>query len=150
MLTLKMDIIDVVATDHAPHTLEEKQQVYTKAPSGGPLVQHALPAMLDKYHQGIISLEKIVEKMCHNPARLFQVKERGFIREGYFADLVAVDLNTPWTVNRENIAYKCGWSPFEGHSFTSEVSHTWVNGQLAYRKGEFLDLEQGMRLTFDR
>lgn len=144
------DRIDIVATDHAPHTLEEKQQVYTKAPSGGPLVQHALPAMLDKYHQGIISLEKIVEKMCHNPARLFQVQERGFIREGYFADLVAVNLKNPWTVNRENIAYKCGWSPFQGHTFTAAVSHTWVNGQLAYHQGEFLDLQQGMRLTFDR
>lgn len=144
------DRIDIVATDHAPHTLEEKQQVYTKAPSGGPLVQHALPAMLDKYHQGIISLEKIVEKMCHNPARLFQVQERGFIREGYFADLVAVNLNNPWTVNRDNIAYKCGWSPFEGHSFTAEVSHTWVNGQLAYHQGKFMELQHGMRLTFDR
>ncbi len=144
------DRIDIIATDHAPHTLEEKQQVYTKAPSGGPLVQHALPAMLDKYHQGIISIEKIVEKMCHNPARLFQVQERGFIREGYYADLVAVELNNPWTVERENIAYKCGWSPFEGHTFASTVTHTWVNGELAYQQGKFLELQNGMRLTFDR
>ncbi len=144
------DRIDIVATDHAPHTLEEKQQVYTKAPSGGPLVQHALPAMLDKYHQGIISLEKIVEKMCHNPARLFQVQERGFIREGYFADLVAVSLKNPWTVDRKNIAYKCGWSPFEGHTFKAGVTHTWVNGQLAYQQGKFHKLNNGMRLTFDR
>ncbi len=144
------DRIDIIATDHAPHTLEEKQQVYTKAPSGGPLVQHALPAMLDKYHQGIISLEKIVEKMCHNPARLFQVQERGFIREGYYADLVAVNLNNPWTVQPKNIAYKCGWSPFEGHTFASTVTHTWVNGELAYQQGKFLELQNGMRLTFDR
>ncbi len=144
------DRIDIIATDHAPHTLEEKQQVYTKAPSGGPLVQHALPAMLDKYHQGIISLEKIVEKMCHNPARLFQVQERGFIREGYYADLVAVELNNPWTVQPKNIAYKCGWSPFEGHTFASTVTHTWVNGELAYQQGKFLELQNGMRLTFDR
>ena len=144
------DRIDIVATDHAPHTLEEKQQVYTKAPSGGPLVQHALTAMLDKYHAGVIGLEKIVEKMCHNPARLFDVKERGFIREGYYADLVAVNLNSPWRVDRGNIAYKCGWSPFEGHTFTSQVTHTWVNGHLAYENGTFRELQKGMRLTFDR
>ena len=144
------DRIDIVATDHAPHTLEEKQQVYTKAPSGGPLVQHALTAMLDKYHAGVIGLEKIVEKMCHNPARLFDVQERGFIREGYYADLVAVNLNQPWKVDRDNIAYKCGWSPFEGHTFTSQVSHTWVNGHLAYQNGKFMELQKGMRLTFNR
>ena len=144
------DRIDIVATDHAPHTLEEKQQVYTKAPSGGPLVQHALTAMLDKYKAGVIGLEKIVEKMCHNPARLFDVQERGFIREGYYADLVAVNLDQPWMVERDNIAYKCGWSPFEGHTFTSRVSHTWVNGHLAYQNGTFMELQKGMRLTFDR
>ena len=144
------DRIDVVATDHAPHTLEEKSQVYTKAPSGGPLVQHALPAMLDKYHEGIIGLEKIVEKMCHNPSRLFDIEQRGYIREGYFADLVAVNLKSAWTVNRENIAYNCGWSPFEGHQFKSQVTHTWVNGHLAYNKGIYSEDRIGMRLTFDR
>ena len=144
------DRIDVVATDHAPHTLEEKSQVYTKAPSGGPLVQHALPAMLDKHHQGIIGIEKIVEKMCHNPAKLFDIEKRGYIREGYFADLVAVDLKEAWTVNKENIAYKCGWSPFEGHQFNSKVTHTWVNGHLAYNGGTYSELRKGMRLTFDR
>ena len=111
------DRLDVIATAHAPHTLEEKSQVYTKAPSGGPLVQHALPAMLEFYHQGRISLEKIVQKMCHNPAILFQVEKRGYIREGYKADLVLIDLNAPRTVQKENILYKCGWSPFEGTKF---------------------------------
>ena len=144
------DRIDIVATDHAPHTLEEKSQVYTKAPSGGPLVQHALPAMLDKYHEGIIGLERIVEKMCHNPAKLFDIEKRGYIREGYFADLVAVDLKGAWTVNKENIAYKCGWSPFEGHRFNSKVTHTWVNGHLAYNNGDYSEERRGMRLTFDR
>ncbi|MEL6917733.1 MAG: dihydroorotase, partial [Bacteroidota bacterium] len=122
------DKIDVVATDHAPHTLQEKDNVYTKAPSGGPLVQHALPAMLENYHAGRISLEKIVEKMCHNPAKLFQIKKRGFLREGYFADLVAVNLNDSWQVNKNNIFYKCGWSPFEGVAFRSRISHTFING----------------------
>ncbi|MCX2718219.1 dihydroorotase [Lentiprolixibacter aurantiacus] len=144
------DRIDVVATDHAPHTLEEKSQVYTKAPSGGPLVQHALPAMLDKYHEGVIGLEKIVEKMCHNPARLFDIEKRGFIREGYYADLAAVDLKGSWKVSKENIAYKCGWSPFEGHQFKSKVTHTWVNGHLAYHNGNYSEQRKGMRLTFDR
>ncbi|MBT8320193.1 MAG: dihydroorotase [Eudoraea sp.] len=144
------DRLDIVATDHAPHTLEEKNQVYTKAPSGGPLVQHALPAMMDKYHEGLISLEKIVEKMCHNPAKLFDIEKRGYVREGYFADLVAADLNGSWTVNKENIAYKCGWSPFEGHRFKSQVTHTWVNGHLAYHRGNYSNLKKGMRLTFDR
>ncbi len=144
------DRIDVIATDHAPHTLDEKNNVYTKAPSGGPLVQHALPAMLDKYHKGVLSLEKIVEKMCHNPAILFEVEKRGFIREGYFADLVAVDLNGRWKVAKENIVYKCGWSPFEGHSFKSKVSHTFVNGHLAYENGNFSSKRNAMRLTFDR
>lgn len=144
------DRIDIVATDHAPHTLEEKRQVYTKAPSGGPLVQHALPAMLEKYKEGVISLEKMVGKMCHNPARLFDLEKRGYIREGYYADLVAVNLNAPWTVSKENIAYKCGWSPFEGHTFKSGVTHTWVNGHLAYHLGNFSEERKGMRLTFDR
>ncbi|WP_299211386.1 dihydroorotase [uncultured Dokdonia sp.] len=144
------DRLDVIATDHAPHTLEEKNQVYTKAPSGGPLVQHALPAMLEFYHQGRISLEKIVQKMCHNPAILFQVENRGFIREGYKADLVLVDLNAPWTVQKENILYKCGWSPFEGTTFKSRITHTFVNGRLAYKNFKVYDDTFGERLTFDR
>jgi len=144
------DRIDVVATDHAPHTLSEKENKYSKAPSGGPLVQHALVGMLEKYHEGLITLEKIVEKMCHNPAKLFSVKERGFIREGYFADLVVVAINDPWTVSKANIAYKCGWSPFEGHRFASKVTHTFVNGHLAFEKGVFSPLKNAKRLTFNR
>ncbi|PTM05727.1 MAG: dihydroorotase, partial [Bacteroidetes bacterium] len=144
------DRIDVIATDHAPHTLEEKNNVYTKAPSGGPLVQHALVAMLEAHHQGKISIEKIVEKMCHNPAILFQVEKRGYIKEGYFADLVIVDLNNPWTVKKDNILYKCGWSPFEGTSFKSRISHTFVNGSLVYNNFKFYDAHAGKRLTFAR
>jgi dihydroorotase len=140
--------IDVVATDHAPHTIEEKQNKYFKAPSGGPLVQHALVAMLDMYHKGIFSLEKIAEKMSHYPAILFRVRERGFIREGYWADLVLVDLNNSWTVNKENIFYKCGWSPFEGHTFKSKVTHTFVNGHLVYNNGNFNETIKGQRLLF--
>ena len=142
--------IDVIATDHAPHTLEEKNNVYTKAPSGGPLVQHALPAMLEKYHDGVISLEKIVEKMCHNPAKLFQIKNRGFIKEGFFADITIVNPNEPWKVTKENIAYKCGWSPFEGNTFRSKVSHTFVNGHLAYKNGKFSSQRNAKRLTYNR
>tara|TARA_R110000868_G_scaffold360484_1_gene622499 strand:+ start:6298 stop:7644 length:1347 start_codon:yes stop_codon:yes gene_type:complete len=142
--------IDVIATDHAPHTLEEKKKVYTKAPSGGPMVQHALPAMLEMYHREKISIEKVVEKMCHNPAILFQVEKRGFIREGYFADLVFVDLNNPWTVNKENILYKCGWSPFEGTSFKSRITHTFVNGNLAFENFKFHNFKSAKRLTFNR
>ena len=144
------DKIDVIATDHAPHTLEEKSNVYTKAPSGGPLVQHALPAMLEFYHQGKITLEKIVQKMCHNPAILFDVEKRGYIREGYKADLVLVDLNAPWTVNKDNIFYKCGWSPFEGTTFTSRITHTFVNGRLVYKNFKVYEGLHGERLTFDR
>lgn len=142
--------IDVIATDHAPHTLEEKNNVYTKAPSGGPLVQHALVAMLEAQHQGKISIEKLVEKMCHNPAILFQVEKRGYIKEGYFADLVIVDLNNPWTVKKENILYKCGWSPFEGTSFKSRITHTFVNGSLVYKNFKFYDANAAKRLTFNR
>jgi dihydroorotase len=142
--------IDVIATDHAPHTLEEKNNVYTKAPSGGPLVQHALVAMLEAHHQGKISIEKLVEKMCHNPAILFQVEKRGYIKEGYFADLVIVDLNNPWTVKKENILYKCGWSPFEGTSFKSRITHTFVNGSLVYKNFKFYDANAAKRLTFNR
>ena len=144
------DRIDIIATDHAPHTMDEKSNMYTKAPSGGPLVQHALPAILEKYHEGMISLEKIAEKMCHNPAKLFQIKKRGFIKEGFFADLVVVDMNSTWTVSKDNIAYKCGWSPFEGNSFRSSISHTFVNGHLAYDNGGFSNKRNAMRLTFDR
>lgn len=144
------DRIDVIATDHAPHTLEEKSNVYTKAPSGGPLVQHAMVALLEMYHRGVISLEKIVEKTAHNPAILFDIKDRGYIRKGYKADLVIVDLNAPWTVNSENILYKCGWSPFEGTNFTSRITHTLVNGQVAYEHLKFPNRTYGERLTFNR
>lgn len=143
------DVIDVVATDHAPHTWEEKQQSYFKAPSGGPLVQHSLVAMLELYHQGKITLEKIVQKMAHNPAILFRVQNRGFIREGYFADLVLVDLDKPWTVNKDNILSKCQWSPFDGYRFKSQVTHTIVSGHLTFDNGIFHEEEKGQRLTFD-
>ena len=144
------DRIDVIATDHAPHTLEEKQNTYFKAPSGGPLVQHALVAMLELVQQGKISLEKVVEKMCHNPAILFGVQERGFIREGYHADLVLVDPQAPWTVAKDNILAKCGWSPFEGQEFGARVTHTWVNGNLVYKEGRLLEGSTGERLLFSR
>ena len=144
------DKIDVIATDHAPHTFEEKSNVYTKAPSGGPLVQHALPALLEMHHDGDISIEKIVEKFCHNPAILFDVEKRGFIKEGYYADLVIVNLNNPWTVKKENILYKCGWSPFEGTTFKSRITHTFINGGLAYENFKFYDTKYAKRLTFDR
>lgn len=142
--------IDIVATDHAPHTLEEKRNPYMQAPSGGPLVQHALPAMLEKFHEGIIGLETIVEKMCHNPAILFQLKKRGYLREGYFADLVLADTKRAWEVNKANIAYKCGWSPFVGQVFQSAVTHTFVNGHLAYENGRFSKIRKAARLTFNR
>lgn len=144
------DRIDVIATDHAPHTLEEKRQVYTKAPSGGPLVQHGLLAMLEAVHNKKISLDKVVEKMCHNPARLFQIEKRGFIKKGFYADLVLVDLNTSQQVTKDNILYKCGWSPFEGITFNSEITHTFVNGNLVYNKGVFNTETKGMQLTFNR
>lgn len=144
------DRIDVIATDHAPHTLDEKNNVYTKAPSGGPLVQHALVAMLQQHKNGKISLEKLVQKMCHNPALLFDVEKRGFIREGYYADLVEVDLNAPWQVQKPNILYKCGWSPFEGLTFDAKINKTFVNGHLAYENGILSDERHGQRLTFTR
>lgn len=144
------DKIDLIATDHAPHTLEEKDNTYFKAPSGGPLVQHALPAMLEFYHQGKMTLPKIVEKMCHAPAVCFQIENRGFIREGYAADLVLIDLNKPWQVKKDNILYKCGWSPFEGITFQSSITHTWVNGHLAYLNGYFDESQKGQRLLFNR
>ncbi len=147
---LLADKIDVVATDHAPHTIEEKTNPYFKAPSGGPLVQHALVAMLELFHRGAISIEKVVEKMCHAPAKCFRIKNRGFIREGFAADLVLVDLNDPWRVEKDNVLYKCGWSPFEGEEFHSKVSHTFVNGKLVYKQGNIDESVRGERLLFDR
>ncbi|WP_297762478.1 dihydroorotase [uncultured Muriicola sp.] len=142
--------IDILATDHAPHTLEEKDQKYLKAPSGGPLVQHALPAMMEKALEGKISMEAMVTKMCHNPSILFQIKDRGYLREGYFADLVVVNPNELWEVNKSNILYKCGWSPFEGTSFKSKITHTFVNGHLAFNNGKFSTDLNAKRLTFNR
>ncbi|TDW45884.1 dihydroorotase [Flavobacterium sp. 270] len=142
--------IDVIATDHAPHTKEEKMQSYLNAPSGGPLVQHAVVAMFEAHHQGKISVEKIVEKMCHNPAKIFKIEKRGFIREGYFADLVIVNPSLPWSVNPDNILAKCGWSPFEGYAFRSRITHTFVNGELIYNNFKVKDSRAGKRLLFDR
>jgi dihydroorotase len=144
------DRIDVIATDHAPHTLEEKKQSYLKAPSGGPLVQHAVVALFEAHHQGKISIEKIVEKMAHNPAKIFKIEKRGFIREGYFADLAIINTGLPWNVKKENILYKCGWSPFEGYSFKSRITHTFVNGELVYQNGKVKDVRNGKRLLFNR
>jgi dihydroorotase len=144
------DRIDVIATDHAPHTLEEKQNKYSNCPSGGPLVQHALVVMMEAYIKGKISVEKIVEKMCHNPAKLFKIENRGFIKEGYFADLVLVNPHMPWNVKKENILSKCGWSPFEEVNFKSRITHTFVNGNLVYANGKVKDIIVGKRLTFNR
>ena len=144
------DRIDVIATDHAPHTIEEKQQSYLKAPSGGPLVQHSVVAMFEKFHQGKISIEKIVEKMAHNPAKIFKIKNRGFIKVGYYADLVIINSNLPWTVKKENILAKCGWSPFEGIQFKSSITHTFVNGSLVYFKSKVNETRFGKRLLFER
>ena len=141
------DRIDLVTTDHAPHTLEEKQKPYFQSMSGAPMVQHSLNIMLEFYKQGLISLEKIAEKMCHNPAILYHIEKRGFIREGYFADLTLVDLNTSWTVSKENILYKCGWSPVEGTTFHSSITQTFVNGNLVYNNGLFNEKTRGMALT---
>ena len=142
--------IDIIATDHAPHTLKEKAQPYLMAPSGGPLVQHALPALFELYHQGKISLEQIVEKTAHNPAICFQIDKRGYIREGYWADLVLVDLNSPWEVRTDNIFYKCGWSPFEGQTFQARITHTIISGHLAWENGHLKDDIPGKRLKFKR
>jgi dihydroorotase len=144
------DRIDIIATDHAPHTWDEKQNNYWNAPSGGPLIQHALPAMITAMRHGRLSPEKLVEKMCHAPAICFQVKERGFIREGYWADLVLVDPEKAFEVTKDSLHYKCGWSPFEGGTLYGEVSHTWVSGHLAYQKGQFDEDTKGKRITFDR
>lgn len=144
------DRIDVIATDHAPHTLEEKQQPYLKAPSGGPLVQHAVVAMFEAHLEGKISVEKIVEKMAHNPAKIFKIKKRGFIKVGYYADLAIVNSGLPWSVKKENIFAKCGWSPFEDFTFRSRITHTFVNGQLVYQNFKVKDIRCGKRLLFDR
>jgi dihydroorotase len=144
------DTIDVIATDHAPHTLEEKMNVYTKAPSGGPLIQHGLVAMLELHRNGKITLEKIVEKMCHNPAVLFSINKRGFIREGYYADLVLVDPGKSWTVTKENMLAKCQWSPFEGQKFQHTVMFTIVNGVVAFENGQINETNRGLRLSFER
>lgn len=144
------DQIDVIATDHAPHTWDEKQNSYFNAPSGGPLIQHSLVAMLELHHQGLIPVEKIVEKMSHNVATLYRIQQRGFIREGYYADLVLVDMQKPWTVNKSNILAKCGWSPFEGTTFQSSVDRTWVSGHLASSNGQINEGKAGHRLLFNR
>lgn len=144
------DRIDVIATDHAPHTLEEKINPYMTCPSGGPLVQHAVVAMFEAHHQGKISVEKIVEKMCHNPAKIFKIEKRGFIKEGYYADIAIVNAYLPWNVKKENILYKCGWSPFEGYNFKSRVTHTFVNGKLVYHNGKVKETKVGQRLLFER
>ncbi|MDN5216086.1 dihydroorotase [Fulvivirgaceae bacterium BMA12] len=144
------DRIDIVTTDHAPHSIEEKQKPYFQSMSGAPMVQHALNIMLEFYKQGLISLEKIAEKMCHNPATLYSIEKRGFIREGYFADLAIVDLNSSWTVNKKNTLYKCGWSPLEGTIFQTKVTHTFVNGNLVYENGSFNEMKRGQALTTEK
>jgi dihydroorotase len=141
--------IDVIATDHAPHTLEEKSKPYLEAPSGGPLVQHALPAMLELYHQQKISLEQIVQKMAHNPAICFKVSQRGFIREGYWADMVLINTKSPWTAVPADNLYKCGWSPFDGQKFQSQITHTIVSGNLAWAHGQLQNDNNGIRLSFN-
>ena len=142
--------IDVLATDHAPHTSEEKNNDYLNAPSGGPLVQHALVALLEASKAGKISIEKLVEKSAHNPAILFEIEKRGFLREGYFADLVLVDPNKSWTVEKDNILYQCGWSPFEGTTFSHSIDTTFVNGKKVYEKGRVIESDSAMRLSFNR
>jgi len=144
------DRIDLIATDHAPHTLAEKENSYNNAPSGGPMVQHALSVLMECHLQGKISLEKVVEKICHNPAQLFDIDRRGYVREGYYADLVLVDLNAPYTVASDNLHYKCGWSPLEGETFQAQVTHTFVNGHLAYENGQFSNQKASMAVAFKR
>ena len=144
------DRIDVLATDHAPHTLDEKNNSYKNAASGGPLVQHAVIAILEKVKEGVISIEKAVEKMSHNPAKLFQIEKRGFIKESFYADLVLIDTNKPQTVSKDNLLYKCGWSPFEGITFSHTITHTFVNGNLVYENGKINENIRGKRLTFNR
>ena len=141
------DRIDIVTTDHAPHTLEEKQKPYFQSMSGAPIIQHSVNIMLEFFKQGLISLEKIAEKMCHNPATLYSIEKRGFIREGYFADVTIVDLNASWTVDKNNILSKCGWSPLEGTTFHTKVMHTFVNGNLVYDNGKFTETKRGLPLS---
>ena len=147
---LNDDRIDIIATDHAPHTYEEKNNEYVNCPSGGPLVQHSLVTVLEGYHNNKIKLEKIVQKMCHNPAILYEIEKRGFIKEEYYADIVIFNLNNPWTVNKENILYKCGWSPFEGSTFRSRISYTIVNGNIVYNNDKIFDNKLGKKLIFSR
>lgn len=142
--------IDIIATDHAPHTLEEKENSYFKAPSGGPLVQHALQAMLEKVKDGVISIERVVEKMAHAPAILFEVQDRGFIREGYFADIVIIDSKQEYKVSKSNVLYKCGWSPFEGETFSNTIHSTYVNGNKVYENGSVIEGNLGQRILFNR
>ncbi|MCC5944675.1 MAG: dihydroorotase [Bernardetiaceae bacterium] len=144
------DRLDIIATDHAPHTMREKSNPYTTAPSGLPLVQHALLMMIEAHKKGWITMEKVIEKMCHAPATCFQIKERGFIREGYWADLVLIDPEAKTTVSKNNLHYKCGWSPLEGETFGAKVTHTFVSGHLAYHEGKFFDNQKGQRITFER
>lgn len=150
LLSLLENRLDIIATDHAPHTIMEKSGTYFEALSGGPLVQHALPVILELFHQGKISLEKIVEKMCHNVSQIYKIKERGFIREGYFADLVLVDINNSWKVTSDNILYKCKWSPFEHQVFKSKIMKTFVNGTMVFNDGNFDESKNGMRLKFSK
>ena len=147
---LLSDKIDVIATDHAPHTLEEKNNSYFKAPSGGPLVQHSLVAMLEMSKKGFIRIEKVIQKMCHTPADLFRIEKRGYIREGYFADLVLIDPNKNWTVSTDNILYKCGWSPFEGTEFSNKVVSTFVNGKEVFKNDKVIETSSGARISFKR
>ncbi|RLD25111.1 MAG: dihydroorotase, partial [Bacteroidetes bacterium] len=142
--------IDVIATDHAPHTLQEKENSYFQAPSGGPLVQHALPALFELFFQGKFTLEKIVEKTSHSVAQLYNISNRGYIRKGYYADLVLIDPDSPWKSSKENTLYKCKWSPFEGTTFKAKVKHTFVNGNHVYNNGNLDESKTGMRLIFDR
>jgi dihydroorotase len=141
------DKIDLITTDHAPHTLNEKEQTYFKSMSGAPMVQHGLTIMLELYKQGCISLEKIVERMCHNPAILYRIQQRGFIKQGFFADLVLVDLDATWSVDKSNLLYKCGWSPLEGTDFSTQITHTFVNGNLIYQDGKFNENYRGKALV---
>jgi dihydroorotase len=146
---LKDNILDVVATDHAPHTLSEKTGNYFKVPSGGPLVQHSVPVMFEMVQEGVFTKEMVIDKMCHAPATLFRIEKRGFIREGYYADLVLVDPASPQKISDDNVLYKCGWSPFSGTTLQHSVTHTWVNGQLVFENGRINDSIRGKRLTFN-
>ena len=147
---LNNNIVDIIATDHAPHLLSEKKGDYFQSKSGGPLVQHALVTLLELYHQGYLSLEKIVQKTSHHVAEIYRIVDRGHIREGYFADIVLVDLHDKWTVNPKNIIYKCQWSPFENQCFQSKIVYTFVNGKLVYNNGIFDESKNGLRLKFEK